>query len=164
MKVDCDFKKWGDRQHYRFDAEHLGRDEHGTWLACRAPVKVTEGPQGVFEMTHDFVILVPDDRWWIASFNAESSDIEVYVDITTPSTWLSDSHVTSVDLDLDVIRFRDGRVILDDEDEFDEHIAAYGYPDDVIRTARATADEIIDAVTARREPFGETGPAWLAKL
>ena len=167
MKIDCDFKKWGDRQHYRFDLELLGTDEHGTWLAARPPVAVTAGPRGPFEMTHPFVTLVPRDAWWIATFYAEPfgpSDVDVYVDITTPSAWSSDTRVSAIDLDLDVVRFRDGRVIVEDEDEFDEHIASYGYPRDVIDTARETAEEILEAVTERREPFDEAARVWLAKL
>ena len=39
-----------------------------------------------------------------------------------------------VDLDLDVIRMRDGRIILDDEDEFEEHQVRYAYPPDSSRT------------------------------
>ena len=165
MKVDCDFKKWGDRQHYRFEMEHLGRDEHGTWLVCRAPGRVTAGPRAPFDMHHDFVTVFPDGVWWIASFYTPPTELDIYVDISTPSKWTSETHVTAIDLDLDVVRFRaDGRIELVDEDELEEHTAAYGYPDDIVRAARNAAAEIVDAVAAKREPFGEVGFAWLAKL
>jgi hypothetical protein len=163
VTVDCDFKKWGDRQHYRFDAEHLGTDGFGRWLGCRPPTPMT-GPRGHIVMEHGFVMLVPDEQWWLASFNDDRSHIHTYVDITSPSTWTSESRLTAIDLDLDVIRYWDGRVLLDDEDEFDEHRIAYGYPEDVVSSARRAADEILEAVTSGREPFGEVGRRWLEKL
>ena len=55
-----------------------------------------------------------------------------------------------------------GTAILD-EDEFEEHSAAFGYPDGVVARARATAGELFAAIDARREPFGEAGPGWLAR-
>ncbi len=116
-------------------------------------------------MTEHFVTVVPDGGWWMATFYAAPTELDIYVDITTPATWFSDAHVTSVDLDLDVVRYRaDGRVVVADEDEFDEHTVSYGYPDDLVRAARESATHIVDAVTSRREPFGEVGFAWLGKL
>jgi hypothetical protein len=165
VKVDCDFKKWGDVQHYRFAMEPLGRDDHGVWLASRAPNTVTAGPRAPFEMHHTFVTVLPADGWWIASFYTAPTELDIYVDIATPARWVSETHVTSVDLDLDVVRYRaDGRVELADEDEFGAHRVAYGYPDDIVQTARETAARIIEAITDGREPFRDAGFTWLAKL
>lgn len=166
MKVDCDFKKWGDRQHYRFDLDRLGRDEHGTWLAARPPVTVTAGPRAPFDMPQTFVTVIPDDDWWIATFYAPlHAEIDIYVDITTPANWVSETHVTSIDLDLDVVRYRvDGRIEIVDEDELEEHTTLYGYPDEIVGRAKDAAEEIVDAMSERREPFDEAGWAWLAKV
>ncbi len=165
MIVDCDMRKWGGVQHWRFPVELLGRDEYGTWLGGRPPVPYT-GPRGEGAFTHTFVILIPENEWWVASFNADEPrfDVEIYVDVTTPARWVSDEHVTMVDLDLDVILQRDGHLFLDDEDEFEEHRVKYAYPDDVVERTRATADFLMQAVGERREPFGEAGARWLDKL
>ena len=72
--------------------------------------------------------------------------------------------VTMVDLDLDVIRTRDGDLLLDDEDEFDEHRVTLGYPADVVALARRTADELMTAAAVGHEPFGPAGSRWLARL
>lgn len=163
MKVDCDMRKWGGKPHYRFEVDHLGADEHGTWLAGRPPIPF-EGPEspGVFD--YRFAILVPSDRWWIATFYAEGDgDIEIYVDISTPTTW-DNGRLTMVDLDLDIVLRRDGTMYIDDEDEFEEHRVLYGYPDDVIDMARKTADEMLKAVRARVEPFGDVWRRWLEQV
>jgi uncharacterized protein len=69
-----------------------------------------------------------------------------------------------VDLDLDVIRRRDGRLLLDDQDEFAEHQVRYGYPAEVIRQAEQAAAWLLAAVGANAEPFGLAYQAWLDKV
>jgi uncharacterized protein len=67
-----------------------------------------------------------------------------------------------VDLDLDVLRLRaDQRVLLDDEDEFAEHQVRYCYPANVISNAEAAAAWLLDAVSAKAEPFGAAYRRWL---
>ncbi|WP_220449594.1 DUF402 domain-containing protein [Nonomuraea longispora] len=86
---------------------------------------------------------------------------EIYVDVTTIPEW-RDGEVTMLDLDLDVIRLRDGRLILDDEDEFAEHQVLLNYPPDLISQAEATARWLLDAVRERKGPFGGAHIQWLA--
>lgn len=163
--VDLDTRKWGDRPHWRFDPTYLlGRDRHGAWLHVPVGTPFT-GPRGEGRLEHAFVCLVPDDRWWVASFQSDSHpDMLIYVDVTTPSEWKTPGHVTVIDLDLDVVLGRDGSLFIDDEDEFEEHRVQLGYPDDIVETARATADWLIDAIAARREPFGSASARWMELL
>ena len=69
--------------------------------------------------------------------------------------------VTMVDLDLDVVKRRDGSVHVDDEDEFAEHRVAMGYPPHVVANARADCARVFLAMEAGVEPFGSVGPRWL---
>jgi hypothetical protein len=161
--VDCDMRKWGDVAHWRFPASLLGRDAYGTWLGALPPTPYT-GPRGAGDWTHNFVVLVPEDEWWIATFNERTDDWPtVYVDITTPPRWTAPDRVTAIDLDLDVIRFQDDRIMLDDEDEFEAHRVSYGYPSDIVDAARTSAASILARVEARDEPFGEAFTKWLTK-
>ena len=159
--VDIDFRKWGDRPHYRLQGERLGHDDAGVWLAVRAGSSYTGPVSGVYE--NDYLIVVPDEAWWVAAW-AFSQQIELYVDVATPALWPSDDHVVTIDLDLDVIRFADGTVVLDDEDEFDEHRVLYSYPDDVVARAEATATKLLDAVRDRRDPFRVAPARWVEAL
>lgn len=164
MRVDLDTRKWADIPHWRFDTRLLGHDLHGVWLAARPPTSYT-GPQGAGEWLHGFVVLVPQDEWWIASFNDVTlPDPELYIDVTTGTRWPSETHVTAVDLDLDVVRHRDGSLALLDEDEFEEHRVLYDYPADVVDRALTTARSLLEAVGARREPFGVAAQPWLDEL
>lgn len=88
---------------------------------------------------------------------------EVYCDITTPARWESDDTVHLIDLDLDVVRRRaTGLVELLDEDEFAEHRARFGYPDDVVAEAEAAAQRLLGALGDGTEPFATAYRKWLA--
>lgn len=160
--VDVDFRKWPDKPHWRFDTQPLGIDEHGTWLAAPAGTSYT-GPRGAGTWPYGFVVLVCSGDWWMGAFYDEG-DVEVYTDVLTPARWVTDGHVTAIDLDLDVERTRDGRVKLLDEDEFEEHRTVLGYPDDIVEQSLRTARELVRAVEAHREPFAKASAHWLAAM
>jgi hypothetical protein len=160
--VSVRYTKWGEHLHWYFDLERLGTDRYGTWLAGRRGITKRRGDEPPQRERHGFVMLVPGEGRWTAYWSVDD-EIELYVDVTTTPEWTTEG-VTAVDLDLDVVRWRGGGVEVLDEDEFDEHRVALAYPPDVVAGARATAAWLVEAITARREPFGSTGPAWLAHL
>ena len=69
-----------------------------------------------------------------------------------------------MDLDLDVVRWPDGRVELVDEDEFLEHQTVLGYPAWMIDSARTAAARAVLAAERRVEPFGSAGKGWLERV
>lgn len=70
-----------------------------------------------------------------------------------------------MDLDLDVVRRRGiGRVELRDEDEFAEHIISFGYPNEVVRPARAAAAWLRTALAEGRQPFASDYLAFLEQV
>jgi uncharacterized protein len=157
------FTKWGGGAHWEFPVTLLGADDLGTW--CGAPAGTwLERPGASFASAFAWVTLFPHHLPWAASYyDSVDQPISVYVDVTTPAVW-DGPLVTMVDLDLDVIRTRDGDLLLDDEDEFDEHRVTLGYPADVVALARRTADELMTAAATGHEPFGPAGSRWLARL
>ena len=146
--------KWGDRPHWEFSCLYLGSDEHGDWLGFPRGTQMTR-PGAEYVSPTDQVGLVPpataapDDRGWLATFHGAGGPLSVYVDVTAPPTW-SGSTVTA---DRPRPRRRpelDGRVWVDDEDEFAEHQVSLGYPAEVIEGARASCDRLVAA--GRRRP------------
>ena len=70
-----------------------------------------------------------------------------------------------VDLDLDVVEREGAPAFIDDEDEFAENIARFGYPPDIVSRVRADADTVLGAVTSRRPPFDRTTAAgWFTRM
>jgi hypothetical protein len=160
--------KWPARPHWEFDAEHLGVDEHGTWLG--APVGTLLSRPGVSLVTDQAqVTLVPHDEPFMATFYAPGglAHCDVYVDVSTVPTWLTGHPgrtVTVVDLDLDVVRGWSGRVWVEDEDEFADHRLRHAYPGDVVRLAATSCARVRCAVEEGRAPYDGTAAAWFAAL
>jgi uncharacterized protein len=158
------FTKWGDRPHWEYDALRLGEDEHGTWVGM--PVGTAISRPGVsFQTDQPQVALFPDAPY-AACFYGPGGHVpcDVYVDITTPPVW-RDGTVTAVDLDLDVLLGRTGRVWVDDEEEFAEHRARYRYPDDIVEMATRSCSAVLGAVSARLPPYDRgTWTRWLDLL
>jgi uncharacterized protein len=162
--------KWGDRPHWELDAVLLGSDDHGDWVGAPAGT-LNARPGARFVSEVDAVTLVPRAdhlSWCLPTFQAPGIWCTVYVDIATPAVWDGPA-LRSVDLDLDVIRGADhhgraGRVWIDDEDEFAEHRVRYGYPDDVVDAAAASADRLLGEVREGRPPFDGAADSWLAAV
>jgi predicted RNA-binding protein associated with RNAse of E/G family len=163
MDLELQFTKWGGRPHWRYGLDRLGSDRFGLWLAGRAGLSMQRGAELPVTHVDDFVVLVPSDGSWIAHWNALDA-LEIYVDVTTRPV-LHDHVVSAVDVDLDVVRWRDDqRVELLDEDEFELHQVELCYPRSLIEATRATTAWLLNAVALRVEPFGRVGQSWLSRL
>ncbi len=158
--VHIDERKWPERLHWQFDVSRLGEDQHGVWLHAPADTIAQRGHEPPRRIGAGFVILVPEDEWWIVEFYWDHPCHEVYVNIGTPPAW-DGARVTQVDLDFDVARKLDGSVVVLDEDEFLDHQARYGYPPDLVAAARDATAHAVELVTAGREPFGGAATPWL---
>ncbi|MEV7965086.1 DUF402 domain-containing protein [Sphaerisporangium sp. NPDC088356] len=161
--VDIVYTKFDGSLHWHHGARLLGEDEHGVWTGCPAGTSGSRGSEPPIVWRQPFVMLFPRDLWWTATFNGMPSKASIYCDITTVPRW-RDGQVTMVDLDLDVIRMRDGRVLLDDEDEFAEHQVRYSYPEEVITQAERSAAWLMTAVQDRVPPFSGAHERWLAEV
>jgi hypothetical protein len=176
-RVRVEMTKWGGGAHWAYEALFLGADEHGEWLGLPAGTAYSR-PGREFSMGYDHVGLVPAPvngvrrPWHLAAFYGDGgpawpalddSPVEVYVDMTTPAEWHGTT-LRSVDLDLDVVRGRNGRVIVDDEDEFAVHQVQLDYPPEVVTAARASCDAVQAAVLAGEAPYDGTHRRWLDAL
>ncbi|MGL5811046.1 MAG: DUF402 domain-containing protein [Nocardioides sp.] len=166
--IRVEMSKWGGRPHWSFAAALLGSDEYGDWIGTPAGTLITR-PGAEVVTPVDQVTLVPppgadDARGWLATFHAEGGPVRVYVDMTTPPVW-EGSILRAVDLDLDVIVGTDGRVRVEDSDEFAEHRVRFGYPAEVVGLARDTCAAIFDAARSGGPPYDRPGSAdrWLAR-
>jgi protein associated with RNAse G/E len=163
--VDLVLRKFDGRPHRQVTGRLLGEDAYGTWIATPRGSVVSyhygDRPTGLTRA--DAVRLIPTDGWWMAMCLAEPDARDMYCDVTTPAEWTGPAELTVVDLDIDLVRCRaDGRVEVEDEDEFEEHRLSLGYPDAIVEGALRGAAELRAALTAADEPFGEHYRKWLA--
>jgi uncharacterized protein len=140
---------------------HLGDDAHGTWLWGPSGRTIRRGEEPLFTTEQDALVLIVDDAWWSPSWWVGHPEISVYVNIGTPPVRHGEL-ITSTDLDLDVIRFRDGRVEIVDQDEFDLHQRELGYPAEVIESTERAAEAALALVRAGTPPFDDaTAQRWI---
>jgi hypothetical protein len=162
--VTVQYLKYPDRPHWRLDLIQLGEDEYGTWLGGPVPTVAQRGSEPPISFPTPFVQLIPRDAWWALIVNDPWYHIGVYVDIASPAVWVRPDLVTMLDLDLDIVRRQNGTVEVVDEDEFLDHQVRYGYPPDLVAKALESVALLRPEVEAGREPFGELGWQWMAKL
>jgi hypothetical protein len=162
VDVLVDWLKWPGEPYRRTPMHRLGVDEAGVWLFAPKGAAASYAASGPTPLPVNFLTLVPNSAGWIATWmwGNDAIDIDLYVDVVGDPRWVSETELRIIDLDLDVIRRRNGQVILDDEDEFVENMSVRRYPADVIKRARATADELVEAVAQRRAPFGSESQQW----
>lgn len=158
-------QKWGGHPHWHYPALYLGSDEHGDWLGF--PIGTTYARPGrSFVADFASVGLVPShDAAHLVAFNRPSDVVtaEIYIDMATPAEWSGDT-VRSIDLDLDVVLTRDGRVELLDVDDFEHHQVALGYPPEIIELAESSAARVHAALVARDAPYDGTAEQWFSAL
>ncbi len=162
--VTVEVRKYDGRLSARWTARHLGADDHGSWLATAKGVDV-ESDGGGWTTRFPYVLLVPPDAWWTASF-CRPPGPEVYCDVCLPARWSPDGTALHlVDLDLDVARPAGAGPHIEDEDEFAGHRESFGYPDDLVAEAMATCARLYEAVgrEAGTEPFRSVYKDWLSR-
>ena len=108
----------------------------------------------------DALILIIPGAWWTPAWWFGHPEVDLYVNINTPAVWQGD-RIVSIDVDLDVVRFCDGRIEVVDHDEFEVHQHAYGYPKDLIEAAQSAAASALALVESNAPPFdGAAAQLW----
>ncbi len=168
------WRKWDGGPHWEHECVYLGSDQHGDWVGQRDGWRSARPGVDTVSLG-DNVTLVPPSGTYAATLNATHPRIAVYIDIAWDLRW-DDAEAaagagrvagpTGIDMDLDVVRARDGRGIwIDDRDEWDEHRVRYGYPLEIVARLERVAGELEADVRAERAPYdGVTSARWLAVL
>ncbi|MEX0426704.1 DUF402 domain-containing protein [Nocardioides sp. DS6] len=163
--------KWGGRPHWHWAGTYLGADDEGDWLGYPAGTRYAK-PGKAFDADWVSVGLVPrHDAAHLTVFNRPTAtgdnpgpiNAEIYVDMATPAVW-EDTVLRSIDLDLDVVKRWDGAVEIIDQDEFEEHQLAYGYPPEIITMAEESAERVYDAMSSGLAPYAGSAERWFAIL
>ena len=96
------------------------------------------------------------DRWYNVWQIDRTEGVLFYENVAMPCQF-DGSILRWVDLDIDIECDADGAIVVKDEDEFEEHILRFAYPEDVIENALAARDELLSLAKACVFPFSRTG-------
>ena len=131
------FTKYDGSLHWHQTMRYLGEDEHGIWLGCPGGATAQRGSEPpVRYERHRSSSSRPASGGRPCSTTRQPAPT-IYCDISTPARWVHDGEVTMVDLDLDVIRRRDGQVLLDDAGRVRRASGPLRVPAELICQARA---------------------------
>lgn len=140
-------------------------DEHCAWVGCVAGETV-QRPDRELRWQAPWVVGLALEHNYTLNVNVEADGVPTrfYSDMTTVPTWHEvDGHleVRAADLDLDVMVLRQGQVVIDDRDEFEEHQVSMNYPQDVINAAEAGCEFVYNGFVQGYEPFASVAHTWL---
>lgn len=157
--------KWGGRPHWTFHGVYLGADDHGEWIGYPPGSRFSRPGRAVVADWASVGLVPHRDAAHLPTFNRPNTTVrsEIYVDMATPPEWDGDV-LRSIDLDLDVVKRWDGTLEIVDQDEFEEHQLAYGYPPEIITLAEESAERVYAAMSAGQAPYDGTAERWFAVL
>jgi len=163
--VTVQFLKNPDIIHWGFEAQWLGEDEWGDWIAVPVGSRRWKGPVSMEPTPEPAVFCAPREHWWHLHYNGSfARNYSHFVDITTPPAWVSENRYEMIDLDLDVAVHADGTIEVQDEDEFEVHQVKYSYTVDMIDNAVRETESIVEQLHNRREPFFDVAEHWLGRV
>lgn len=157
------WRKWDGGAHWEHDCIYLGSDQWGDWFGQPTGWRSARPGREIHAAAPN-VTLVPPSGDYALTVNEPPASYRVYIDLAW-DVRLQDGEPGGVDMDLDVVRAADGRLWIDDRDEWDEHRERYGYPLDIVEKLETLAVELEGRVAASVPPFDDaTAARWLARL
>ena len=129
--------------------------EHkGTRLCLRVEAGAEEIVNGSHRqlIVDSFVALYWTDRWYNVWQFDRNEGVLFYANVALPCAF--DGRVLRwTDLDIDVVQYADGRIIVKDEEQFRDRSATLGYSRDVICSALGARDELLRLAETGQFPF-----------
>ncbi len=163
MNTKFQWSKYNNNPHWNHTTQYLGEDEHGLWFR-QAQGSHSHRPGLTYNTETPVLFLLDREGNWVAKLFPEGRDdnMLIYIDIATNVTYNPDTHtVTGVDMDLDVIKTTTREPWIEDEDEFETHTTLYNYPDTLVKTAKTTAQTLLEKIQNQEAPFdGKTHLTW----
>ncbi|GER23517.1 hypothetical protein NCCP1664_20120 [Zafaria cholistanensis] len=150
--------KYDGAAHWVVPGWYLGADRHGDWV-FQPRGSLVSRPGHAFLAASDALCLFPRAGDWVATFYdaAHPQGLRVYVDISTGLGWQAlrpaGWEASSIDMDLDVVRYAGGGACVEDEDEFAAHAPAKGYPEALVAAMREACAAVHARVAAGEAPF-----------
>jgi len=154
-------KKYDGTVHYRF-AANVVLERSNVLVIYRGPGVPVESYRGAMVADNHLLVQFYGHRHHNVAvmWHADWTPHMHYVNVATPARW-DRGAVTAVDLDLDVFRRQhEGRIVVDDEDEFEENMERYEYPDDLVATCRRELEYIQAAMADRAGPLSDEVFSW----
>lgn len=156
--------KYGRLPHYEWETTLIER--RGEAFLCRGEVgrRFTHHTRG-FEIQSDTpsVEFFSLAEWFTVSATVDDGAItHYYCNIAEPAEFAEDV-LSFIDLDVDLVRNRQGQWLVVDEDELAQNAVRFGYPPGLVARAQVELEHLRARVAAGRFPFDGTLDRYAAK-
>ena len=133
-------------------------ERRGTLLRIYVPAGTEEIVRGIRRQvtTDGFTGLFWTDRWYNVWQIDRTEGVLVYANVAMPCQF-DGSILRWVDLDIDIVCYADGSIVVKDEHEFEAHISRFAYPEGVVNCALPARDELRRLAYAGAFPFDQCG-------
>ena len=124
-------------------------EQHGTQLCIYVAAGTEEIVRGTRRqlLEDSFIGLYWTDRWYNVWQLDRTEGILFYANVALPCEF-DGSVLRWVDLDIDIVQYADGSIVVKDEQEFEERSKLLNYPSYVIEQALAARDELVSLASA----------------
>lgn len=94
------------------------------------------------------------DRWYNVFFfrDPDGTERAAYANIAMPAKF-NGATIDYVDLDIDVIRWPDGRIDVLDRDDFEKNSVKFGYTRETKEAVETALQELLDMIERREFPY-----------
>jgi hypothetical protein len=156
--------KFGDRPHYEWETTLLEKtDTYIIVLGERGRKLQHHTKQKIFTVDNWTIEFFSFESWFTVSADVVDSKItQYYCNVNEPAK-IDGATVTFVDLDLDYVQ-RSGEWRVVDEDEFVHNAVLFGYPDELVRTARQELFRLQERVRNKQFPFDGTIDRFIGSI
>ena len=147
--------------HYKFKAKEIFRNEKSIVL-YRSPKEKMKSYRGVFYSPRHMLQTFYKDRYHnvLIMWDTDWTPHMHYINIASPADW-DQKEVRYIDLDLDLFRhYSSDEIIIDDEDEFEEHKIKYKYPENLIKTCLEEVNAVKKLLQQREGVFSDKVFDW----
>ncbi len=152
--ITINSRKYDGKTHRSWSAELLEKDNSLLKLLGKFEKEITHQHLGVIRratVSYEYYWL---DRWYnVFSFYEPEGDFRnYYCNINLPPTFDNDI-LDYVDLDVDILIWKDYSFSILDLDEFEENARIYNYSKEIIIKTKETLSILIDRIERRKFPF-----------
>lgn len=156
--------KYGDKPHYEWEAGVLEQKDDYVFLLAEYGRRLRHYTKNsVFTLNNWTIEFMSSSLWFTVAADVKDGRIsQYYCNINQPAR-IEGGRITFVDLDLDYV-CENGEWKVVDEEEFEHHQMTFGYPDWLVRKARAELEQLKKRVREQAFPFDGSIERFIGRI
>lgn len=157
--------KYNEKLHYQWEAsiiEHTDKYILVYGTPERKLIHYTKGK--IYDCDTYSIEYYPLDDWFTVNIDIhDNGELDYYCNICMPAKF-KQGNICFIDLDIDLIKNKQGDWTVVDEDEFEVNSIKMGYPKDIIENSKKSLNNLIFKIKQEEHPFNGFLHKYITKL